>query len=150
MNVSRDPLRRTHRHRSTDPTEAKAAAATLDETARGYVSRTGGFWVAAITHEGSGRVPACAAGKACIASHGCDAVLIRTDLQLGQPTGAPQAHPKKSKPGREEGNGAHGQVVWSGFTGVVKVSDDEIALLTNEISSTGQAGQALMTTDMLE
>jgi hypothetical protein len=35
---------------------------------------------------------------------------MRTDLQLGHPTGAPQAHPKKAEPGLEEGK----RRKWSG------------------------------------
>ena len=68
----------------------------------------------------------------------------------GHLTGSPQAQPKKSKPSRGEGNGAHGQVFWSGFTGVVRVVDHEIALQTNEIGSNGQVGRVFVTTDMLE
>jgi hypothetical protein len=75
---------------------------------------------------------------------------MRTDLQMGSLTGAPQVQPKQSKPSREEGNGAHGQVFWSGFTGVVRVVDHERAWQTNEIGSNGRVGQEFVTTYMLE
>jgi hypothetical protein len=84
----------------------------FDGTAWGYVLRMGCFWVGAITHEGSGGGPACAASKACVALSGCDAVLMRTDLQLDHLTGAPQAHPKRAKLG--QGRGTAQMVRFSG------------------------------------
>jgi hypothetical protein len=69
---------------------------------------------------------------------------------MGHLTDAPQAQPKQSKPGREEGNGANGQVFWSGLSGMVRVVDHERAWQTNEIVRNGQVGQVFVTTYMLE
>jgi hypothetical protein len=68
------PSRRTHRHRSTEPTEAKAKAAAVvfDGTSRGYGLQMGCFWGAVIKHEGSGSVAVCAAGKVCVAHRPAD------------------------------------------------------------------------------
>jgi hypothetical protein len=74
---------------------------------------------------------------------------MHTDLQMGNLTRALGHNRRRPSPALRRGNGAHGQVVWSGFSGMVRCCDHEIASSFNAIDNIGQIGQALVTTYML-